>query len=347
MSENINIFFTINNGYSCYLATAMASILYNSKTDDKLCFFILDGGISEENKRKIALLNSIKPFEIEYLPIDIEKFKNMPKSSQAHISNETNYRFLISSLKPDIDKCIFIDADLVFDDDIEKLWSVDVQDNYLAAVVDQVPYRKGILNDWATKLPLPKDYHYVNTGVTVINLKQWRKDNIENKLFENVNKYSNLLKFPDQDILNITCAPLVKKLPAYFNAIPVLPYYSLEDKKEAFSNPVVIHWAGDKKPWRNPSFEHADYFWKYARMTPFYEEILYKNLKTTPIQQIIKTVDIGIIKDVANYSKNRFNYYRCKLLSKITFGKLRKHYKKKKKILKDKIRQVRRFLKGK
>ena len=40
-------------------------------------------------------------------------------------------------------------------------------------------------------------------------------------------------------------------------------------------------------------------------------------------------------------------YYKCKLLSKITFGKMRKHYKKKRKELKAKIKQVKQFLKGK
>ena len=53
------------------------------------------------------------------------------------------------------------------------------------------------------------------------------------------------------------------------------------------------------------------------------------------------------IRDISNYSKNRFNYYRCKLLSNLTFGNMRRHYKDKKKKLKAKIKEVRRFLKGK
>lgn len=56
---------------------------------------------------------------------------------------------------------------------------------------------------------------------------------------------------------------------------------------------------------------------------------------------------MNIIRDVANYSRNRFNYYRYKFLSKITFDKMRKHYKKKRKELKSKLKQVRKFLKGK
>ena len=48
-----------------------------------------------------------------------------------------------------------------------------------------------------------------------------------------------------------------------------------------------------------------------------------------------------------DYSKNRFNYYRCKLLANLTFGKMRKHYKDKKKKLKAKIKAVKQFLKEK
>ena len=44
---------------------------------------------------------------------------------------------------------------------------------------------------------------------------------------------------------------------------------------------------------------------------------------------------------------NILNYARCYFLSKITFGKMRKHYKEKKRALKAKIKAVRRFLKGK
>lgn len=344
--KTINIFFTINNGYSCYLATAMASILINSKTSNKLAFYILDGGISEDNKRKIEQLKVIKDFSIEYLPVSKQLFANMPNSCQAHISNETNYRFLISSLKPDIDKCIFIDADLVFADDIALLWNIDVDGYYMAAVTDQAPLKKG---SWVEKLPLPKGFSYVNTGVTVMNLKKWREDNIEKKLFKNVSKFQNLLKYPDQDTLNLTLAPCVKYLSHVFNAMPVQKYYREDQKTEAFSSPVVIHWAGQSKPWINPQYKMADVFWKYARLTPFYEEIFYTNVSEVSLNKmILNTVQrFEIVRDIANHSKNIINYFRCKLLQSVTFGKLREHYKNKKRVLKTKVKNVRRFLKGK
>lgn len=64
-------------------------------------------------------------------------------------------------------------------------------------------------------------------------------------------------------------------------------------------------------------------------------------------QQISQVTNMDILSNIANYSQNRFNYYRCKLLANLTFGKMRKHYKNKKKKLKAKIKEVRRLLKEK
>ena len=199
--KTIDVFFTINDGYAKYLAVCISSIIVNTRAF--VHFYILDGGIAEDNKRKISQLKKIREFSVEYLGIDKAVFNKVPQHSRSYVSNETNYRFIISSLKPDLDKCIFLDADLVLHDDIEKLWEVDLQDNYIAAVADRDPLKPG---SWVTKLPLPQSYTYVNTGVIIVNLKKWREDKIEKKLLENAEKYRKLLCFPDQDTLNITLA---------------------------------------------------------------------------------------------------------------------------------------------
>lgn len=334
--EPINIFFTINDAYAKYLATAMASILKN--TQREICFYIIDGGISDDNKRKLSLLNHIRNFEIEYLPINKNLFNKMPKSSQSHISNETNYRFLISSIKPNMDKCLFLDADLVIDGDIGKLWDIDIHSYYMAAVTDQAPLEKG---SWAASLPLPPQYTYVNTGVTIMNLKKWREDNIEQKLFDNVIKYSKLLRFPDQDILNITLAPKVKYLSHIFNAMPVQKYFNSEQEKEAFSNPIIIHWAGRCKPWINPTYKMGDIFWKYAAMTPFFADIIYFNFE----QKMSNANDK--FKDALHIGKLKWKYFKSKILSKILFGNKRSYYKCQKQNIKLRIKKVKHFFTGK
>ena len=285
----MNIFLTIDNNYTKYLSVTIASILYNLDKDDTVNFFILDGGISEYNKKRINNLKKIKDFNIEYIIIDRSKFDKIVSSSQAHISNETNYRFIISSLKPELNKCLFLDADLIIDGNIKELYNTNIDDYYIAAVPDQAPLDTF---SWTHKLNLPENYRYVNTGVILVNLKKWREDNIESKLFENVFKYSDVLMFPDQDTLNITLNSKVKYLSHKYNAMPVQNYVIQEEQKEAFNTPVIIHWAGFMKPWIYVDANYSDYFWKYAKMTDFYEDIIYRNVNVLYINYLHSIIKV-------------------------------------------------------
>ena len=46
----INVCLASDNNYAKYLGVTLASILVNAKAEDELCFYILDGGIEEDNK---------------------------------------------------------------------------------------------------------------------------------------------------------------------------------------------------------------------------------------------------------------------------------------------------------
>ena len=59
MSNKINVCLSTDNNYSKYAGVVIASVLSNS-VDGDFNFYILDGGISEENKAKILSLKSIK-----------------------------------------------------------------------------------------------------------------------------------------------------------------------------------------------------------------------------------------------------------------------------------------------
>lgn len=111
--------------------------------------------------------------------------------------------------------------------------------------------------------------------------------------------------------------------------------------------PCILHLTGRQKPWSNPNQIFAEYFWKYARQTPFYEKIIYQNLKKEIPYNTNNAIDLTLVRETANYLKNKITYWRYRLLSKITFGKKRRKYKQKRKELKTRLKQVRAFLKGK
>ncbi len=73
----INIGFGINNSYVKYTGCAMASILANAKDEDSYKFFIACDYISDENKTKLESLRYIKDFDIEYVQVNPDEFKDL------------------------------------------------------------------------------------------------------------------------------------------------------------------------------------------------------------------------------------------------------------------------------
>ncbi|EJI3902142.1 hypothetical protein ND216_001748, partial [Campylobacter jejuni] len=173
---------TVDDNYSKYLSVVICSILKNSHKDIDLFFYILTNGISQINKEKIALLKYIKYFSISYIFIDETYISDIPNSSQKHIKNCTNFRFFTAKALQNIDKCIFLDADLIVESNLLDLWNTDIDDYFMACVPDMYP--RIYKDNWTNNLPLNGSI-YVNTGVCLFNLKKWRENNVEQKFFIN------------------------------------------------------------------------------------------------------------------------------------------------------------------
>lgn len=283
-SKTIHIGFTISNNYSCHLATTMASILHNAKPDDNLHFYILNAGdISEENKRRIDILKSIKDFSLDYVKVNNSEFEKYVTG--CHIS--TNYRLKIASFMPNLDKILFLDVDTIVCESLLPLWQEDITNYYMAAAINPcIKAEIDYVKEDAHLLP-EKPF---NTGVTLINLKKWREDNIETKLLETINWYSTRhQRVPDQNAMNIVMKNKIKEIPQKYNACPILAFvqkepWNYDDKemlKQAFEKPAILHYASARefKVWDDSSLPYADFYWKYLKMTPYHKEML-NNLKT-------------------------------------------------------------------
>ena len=231
---------------------------------------MLDGGINQDNRSKImALSEQFTNFSIEFITIDYDEyFKNFREITYLGLS--TYSRFLISELKPEITKCIYLDVDRIVIDDIKKLFDMNL-DNYVIGAVKDTGNSK-YLNYVKQSIGLPANSIYFNAGVLLINNAKWVGQNITQKLFDIEQKYREKLKIADQDILNICFQNSYKLLDIKYN--------TMYDNSEI----IIRHFTNYPKVWQADFYldfetkqpkkiEHADIFWKYAKMTPFYQEI--------------------------------------------------------------------------
>lgn len=261
----IPVFTTGDNNYAPFIATTIASVCDN--TNSFINFYILDGGISEENKEIIKNLNNkFKNFTVEFLKIDTEKiFDGFVLPDNLKIAVSTYNRLLIPNMKPNLGKVVYLDSDIIVLDDIKKLYNQDLKGKLLAAVPDQIPshYMKKVKEG----LGLKEDSVYFNAGVMLLDCAGCRAKKAVETFFEIETKMRDKLFMCDQDILNLYFENNYTILERKFNVL-----YKNSDI-------AIRHYIGNIKPWHiNPEtkceyISNLNEFWKYAQMTPYYQEL--------------------------------------------------------------------------
>jgi len=266
MEKHIPIFFSTDDNYIPYLDVAIASLIENASKAYKYRIIVLNTGLQAENVEKVKK-NEREGFVIDFIDISehVEKIKSRFKNVY-HFSIVTYYRLFIASLFPEYDKIVYLDCDLVVLGDIAKLYNTDLGENILAAAPEQFVRNTKQFRLYAEKALGVDPDGYVNAGVLVINLAEFRKNQIENKFVELIKAYDFDLLDPDQAYLNYLCLGKIHVLPSGWNKEPMdLP---CEGEKN------IVHYALYKKPWQYDDVMDGSYFWHYAKASPFYPTIL-------------------------------------------------------------------------
>jgi len=252
--ETIHIALSFDDDYTEHSIVLMTSILAN-KTDEKIHFHILDGGLSNLNKNKV--------FELKNCEITF------------HLINKkmaVNNLFILSLADIiSVDKLIYLDTDTIVNSSLKDIGELGLDDNYIAAVEDANGKK------YAKRFRLVKGKKFFNSGVMVINCPKWRENNISARAVEIALQNTGAMLGDNQIILNQLFDGHVKFLDLKWNLqccpINILTVYAQsEDYKSASENPAIINYAGDFKPWKkglgcfNP--KQKEYF-KYHKMTSY------------------------------------------------------------------------------
>ena len=244
----MNIVFSINRKFLQQLCTTIVSVLENNFCNINI--IILHSDLNEKDISIIELLKlKYKNLKIEYINVDKKHFENL-KNNIEYISIETYYRYAIAEFITE-EKCLYLDADIIVNGNLENLYNTDIEDFYCAGVKDLFIE----CQDYKKTIDLSEQNIYINAGVLLLNLKKMKEDNIYKLLLDNTENYQDKIKFQDQDIINITFKNKIKEVDSINNFTSM----SIEFEKEKSKNAVIIHYTGAKKPWH---FKYKDKFYK-------------------------------------------------------------------------------------
>ena len=211
------------------------SILFNAKENEEYHFYIISEEICEEEKEKFYRLNTVKKSNFHFLVANPKDFEG---AVHDYLGISASYRLKLPSMT-DIDKVLYLDSDTLVVQNITELYKRNIEDYYLAAVEDKCNSMmlcriKGLQNI------------FFNSGVMLMNLKAFRKDNIEEKIFEKLRKNS---EYTDQDVINDICRYKILSLPLKYNIVPTkgileddsIYHTRREEYFNAVAEPVIIH----------------------------------------------------------------------------------------------------------
>jgi len=307
MKNKINICFVTDENYAPYMGVTITSILKNAKKNENFDFFIFDNDITETTKSKLKSLENQK-VNINFVNVShiIDKYEAL-ENTVAHISKASYLKFAIADLLPNIDKIIYLDGDLIVKKSLAELYNIELKDNLIAAVED-VGYTYWSQHNEELKLK----FKCMNSGVMLINCDLWRKENLSIKLLECAADHDKVGFGQDQPVLNYVLKDRVLFLPFKWNVQDTFFRDEIElknrnDKKECKyvkKHPIIIHYTYVKKPWDFPAMRKAEEYWKYYKMSPFYDSDLYKKasdfIKQYQIIKILKLLSLTILKKTCN-----------------------------------------------
>lgn len=271
--ENIPIFFAIDDGYTPFLAVALQSLIENASKDYNYCIKILHTNVGEEHKKQIKKYES-ENVNIEFVDLSyyIEKVQDK-LYTRDYYTNTTYFRLFLPELYPQYDKVLYLDSDIIVVGDISELYNTDMGTNLVAAAPDDIIQYNKVFQDYAELVVgVAKYQNYFNAGVLLMNLDELRKFDFEEKFLYLL----GTVKFSvaqDQDYLNRLCKGRVTLISHDWD---VMPYVNEETKPEDIK---LIHYNFAYKPWHFEDVTYNEYFWKYAKETEFYDEII--NIKNS------------------------------------------------------------------
>jgi lipopolysaccharide biosynthesis glycosyltransferase len=241
----LNILYCFDENYNKQTFISIYSILRLLESNQKISVYIIHKNPStfEKYAKKLQKYENLEKINV-YLFEDSFEF---PQLEKAHVSEATYYRLMIENYIPkDIDNLIYLDSDVIalnnpYNSCQHVLSDLNEKDETIGVSTELFKTRE---NTHFENIEL-NGYKYFNAGVMFINYKKWKKSNLKTTFLDKVQKYKDVIKLWDQDILNNYFDG------SYYEISSLLNFRVNTNNNLEFlmNNVIFYHFSGDHKPW--------------------------------------------------------------------------------------------------
>lgn len=282
MTTPLYVAYGSDDNYAKYLGISMLSLFQRNAEFEQIVVFVLDCGISDENKQRLQGIADAWQRQIHFINMS-EAIGSLNLNLGAHKIAIASYArlFLASILPEDCDRVLYIDCDTLVRDSLAPLWATSFGNALIAGAQDTVD------SYFLEVIGLPKGTKYVNAGVLLINLKAWREENLQEQFLQTIAKFGGNVPHHDQGTINSVCKERRVIVPIRYNLTANIysfsaatirkiyfleEYYTQEELDAAMAKPAIVHFTTGLlgRPWEEKS-THPEQkaFWDTVEQTPW------------------------------------------------------------------------------
>lgn len=274
MAEKVYVLCATDENYAPYCGVMLTSVFEN--TPNAEAFILVSNQLSSKQTQKFSQLELEYNTKITFIQLDEANFSQL-SVGLGNWSVEAYYRLAAPQILPNLDKIIYLDCDVVVCCDLRELWDIPIYNNSALVALDPLTYEKSTFE----RLKYPFEKGYFNSGVMVINLEYWRKNDVQQQSICYLKENAANILYIDQDALNYVLQDSKKNIPFVYNFIPFsfcdYIYSILPDdiKKELECiEPKIIHYAGGyriARPWSCCSYRtpFRNKWYSYKNKSPW------------------------------------------------------------------------------
>lgn len=246
----MNVMYASDNNFAEVMAVSIKSLIDTQTAD--LRIFIVDNGISEQNKKAIVSLKDEKTTIVFIEQPNIKELLGLDLVTLRWGYSAFSRLFLKEILVDyaDVKRILYLDCDTLIVDALDELWNTDL-DGYLGAACLEC-----ISNLHKKIIDASPEDNYVNTGVLLIDVERWISENVSDIIVEFIKKHKGKIECVDQGVINGTISNRFLIVSPRYN-LTALAYdfdysemqifrkpefgYSENEWSEALNSPAVIH----------------------------------------------------------------------------------------------------------
>ena len=182
----MNIVYITDSNYAMPTCVSVTSLICNTPEDRLIKIYIIADRLSDDEINRFYKLNKDN-VQITIISVNSGKYESVAErliSKKLHVTPAALYKFSIAELLVQESKVLYLDGDVIVNDDISELFDLEIADYYMAAVIDMGDnYGADGYSRLARRVGFLSKAYY-NSGVMLLNLDKLRKEKTQEALLK-------------------------------------------------------------------------------------------------------------------------------------------------------------------